>query len=360
MKMKTKTCKKCGNTVEVTAKYCQKCGSNEFIQKAEVVVQRSQPSTLHKLFYWDYDGQYMLSKSKLAGISAFLLLASMCVLSNAPVAIIVIGAIIGALIFFLGFAIHNLRSNPSKSKLDYNDYGFLQDLYHLLFFWQNKKTGQFVLSKTKIISHLIFLLFAAIACFLPTAKSLFAIILFGMFFEAPAFLIGYGIHKLTNPYPVNPKREIPKPKEMPKPKPEIKRPVETPGSVPEYMGYKSQIEDMIREYNVKEAHTRDLIEKRFEPPQLTYSRFIGVVDKSTKMFNHQSDSALTMINLANDYSPKIENEIKSKISVLRQIISKLDDLTNELVLTMEKSDDNEINSLFDDMSNLINSVNDYD
>ncbi|MBR3139986.1 MAG: hypothetical protein IKF11_03855, partial [Methanobrevibacter sp.] len=63
---------------------------------------------------------------------------------------------------------------------------------------------------------------------------------------------------------------------------------------------------------------------------------------------------------ANDYSPKIENEIKSKISVLRQIISKLDDLTNELVLTMEKSDDNEINNLFDDMSNLINSVNDYD
>ena len=122
----------------------------------------------------------------------------------------------------------------------------------------------------------------------------------------------------------------------------------------------SEIEDMISEYKVKEAHTRNLIEKRFEPPQLTYSRFIGVVDKSTKMFNHQSDSALTMINLANDYSPKIENEIKSKISVLRQIISKLDDLTNELVLTMEKSDDDEINSLFDDMSNLINSVNDYD
>ena len=360
MKMKTKTCKKCGNTVEVTARYCQKCGSNEFIEKAEVVVQKSQPSLVHKLFYWDYDGQYMLSKSKLAGISSFLLFASMCVLSDAPIAIIFFGAIIGALLFFLGFAIHNLISRPSKSKLEYNDYGFLTDLYHFLFFWQNKKTGQFVLSKTKIISHLIFLLFAVIASFMPTATSLFVVILFGIFFEVPAFIIGYGIHKLTNPYPVNPKREIPKPKEMPKPKPEIEKPVQTPGSVPEYMGYKREVEALIKEYKVKETHTRDLIEKRFEPPQLTYSRFIGVVDKSTKMFDHQSDSALTMINLANDYSPKIENEIKSKISILRQIIAKLDDLTNELVLTMEKSDDDEINNLFDDMSNLINSVNDYE
>ena len=359
MKMKTKTCKKCGNKVEVTARYCQKCGSNEFIEKAEVMVQKSQPSVIHKLLYWDYDGQYIMSKSKFAGISTFLLFSIVSISSGAPGAVILFAAVFGALVYFLGFAIHNLRSKPSKSKLDYNDYGFLQDLYHFLFFWQNKKTGQFVLSKTKIISHLVFLLFVTIAALTPV-PNLLAIIIIGLIFEVPTFLIGYGIHKLTNPYPVNPKREIPKPKEMPKPKPEIKRPVETPGSVPEYMGYKSQIEDMISEYKVKEAHTRDLIEKRFEPPQLTYSRFIGVVDKSTKMFNHQSDSALTMINLANDYSPKIENEIKSKISVLRQIIAKLDDLTNELVLTMEKSDDDEINNLFDDMSNLINSVNDYD
>ena len=359
MKMKTKTCKKCGNTVEITAKYCQKCGSNEFVQKTEVIVHQSQPSRVHKLLYWDYDGQYILSKSKLAGISSFILIALMSVITMDLLSLI-LGAIIGALVFFLGFAIHNLMPKPSKSKLDYNDYGFLTDLYHFLFFWQNKKTGQFVLSKTKIISHLVFLLFAVIASFMPFSINLFAVVLFGLVFEVPTFIIGYGIHKLTNPYPVNPKKEIPKPKEMPKPKPAIEKPVQTPGSVPEYMGYKSEVEALIKEYKIKEAHTRDLIEKRFEPPQLTYSRFIGVVDKSTKMFNHQSDSALTMINLANDYSPKIENEIKSKISVLRQIISKLDDLTNELVLTMEKSDDDEINNLFDDMSNLINSVNDYE
>ena len=93
---------------------------------------------------------------------------------------------------------------------------------------------------------------------------------------------------------------------------------------------------------------------------MTYTRFIGVVDKSTKMFNTQVDSAMTMINLASEYSPKIENEVNSKIGIMEIIIDKLDDLTNELVLTMEKSSDEDVNNLFEDMSDLINSVNDYD
>ena len=67
-----------------------------------------------------------------------------------------------------------------------------------------------------------------------------------------------------------------------------------------------------------------------------------------------------MINLANEYSVKIEEEIKSKITIMKNITSKLDDLTNELVLTIDKSDDEDINNLFDDMSNLIKSVSDYD
>ena len=52
--------------------------------------------------------------------------------------------------------------------------------------------------------------------------------------------------------------------------------------------------------------------------------------------------------------------IYRKITIMKNITSKLDDLTNELVLTIDKSDDEDINNLFDDMSNLIKSVSDYD
>ena len=93
---------------------------------------------------------------------------------------------------------------------------------------------------------------------------------------------------------------------------------------------------------------------------MTYTRFIGVVDRSKKLFDNQSESALTMINLASEYSPKIENEIKNKIKVLENISSKLDDLTNELVLTMSEGNDEDINNLFDEMSDLVKSVKDYE
>jgi hypothetical protein len=67
-----------------------------------------------------------------------------------------------------------------------------------------------------------------------------------------------------------------------------------------------------------------------------------------------------MINLASEYSPKIENEIKNKIDILENISSKLDDLTNELVITMSEGSDEDINNLFDEMSDLVKSVKDYE
>ena len=84
MKMKTKTCAKCGNKVDVTSKFCPKWGSSEFRQTA-VVVKEDNPTLVHKLFYWNYDGYYMLAKSKLAGIASFFVFASMVFLAGAPV-----------------------------------------------------------------------------------------------------------------------------------------------------------------------------------------------------------------------------------------------------------------------------------
>lgn len=257
---------------------------------------------------------------------------------------------------------HKIISHPSKAKLKHNDNGLIVDLIHLLLFWQNKKTGEFVLSKTKIISHVIFILCALWGVTL-SPPSFIAVVFFGLLFEIPVFLIGYAIHKFTNPYPVNPPKKVSKPKEMPKSKPVIPKPANDDVDVDvvsEYEEYKNQVLELQREYDLKDNHARELIEKRFAPPQLTHTKFMGVVDKSKALFAKQSDSTLTMINLASEYSPKIESEIQNRIGVLKNISSKLDDLTNELVITMSEGNDDDIHNLFDEMSDLVKSVKDYE
>lgn len=354
--MNEKTCKNCGTKVEISTKYCQNCGGSEFITGNPPAVPKGKPSLVHKLFYWDYDGYYVLSKSKLMGFGVFLITLSIATPSLLP-GVIIVGLIFGLIVFLIGYIIHMFLSHPSKAKITHNDYGFIRDFINLLFYWQNKNTGEYVLSKTKIISHIIFVLFVILSVVLKS-PSLFASILLGLIFEVPAFLIGSGLHKLTNPNPVNPPKQVSKPKEIPKSKPVIEN--KQNNIVPEYLKYKIKIEELKKQYTLKEKQTRDLIEKRFTPPQLTYTRFISVVDKSTDLFTKQSGSALTMIDIATEYSAKIDSEIQSKITILTDIIDKLDDLTNELVITMDDSDDEEINNLFDDMSDLIKSVKDYE
>jgi predicted nucleic-acid-binding Zn-ribbon protein len=122
----------------MAGKFCPKCGSSEFRQTA-VVVKEDNPTLVHKLFYWNYDGYYMLAKSKLAGITSFIFFASMVFLAGAPPMMFLFGAVIGALVFLLGIGLHNLVSKPSKAKREYNDYGFITDLKHFLLFWQDKK-----------------------------------------------------------------------------------------------------------------------------------------------------------------------------------------------------------------------------
>lgn len=359
MKMKTKTCAKCGKIMDENIKYCQNCGSSEFIGTEVVKARQSKPSLVHSLLYWEYDGYYLLAKSKILSIIIFLILSSISIMRNAG-GVIFLSLIIALIIFLVGYIIHKIISHPTKAQLEYNDNGVLVDLSHFFLFWQNKKTGEYVLSKTKIICHIIFILFAAWGSTL-NPPSFFAILLFGGVFEIIAFLIGTGIHKLTNPYPVNTKKTVTKQKELPKKEPAPPKPeVNEVDVIPEYEGYRNHINELRDEYALKDKHARELIDKRFEPPQLTHTRFMGVVDKSNELFTKQSESALTMIDLASEQSDKIENEIKSRIKVLENISSKLDDLTNELVINMSDDNDEDIHNLFDEMSDLVKSVKDYE
>jgi hypothetical protein len=84
------------------------------------------------------------------------------------------------------------------------------------------------------------------------------------------------------------------------------------------------------------------------------------VDKSAELFKKNMDSAYTMINLASEYSPRIAGEVESKIDILKAIIQKLDDLSNELVLNEDLSKKEDVDNLISEMDDLIQSVKNYD
>ncbi|MBR3139467.1 MAG: hypothetical protein IKF11_01180 [Methanobrevibacter sp.] len=138
---------------------------------------------------------------------------------------------------------------------------------------------------------------------------------------------------------------------------------ETSKSPDSFNVYKSQIKDLKKLYEFKETNVRQLIEKRFEPPQITHARFISTVDNCTELFNNQVDVALNMMDLATEHTPEIDREIESKIDVLKSLIEKIDALSNELILNIGESEsqtDDNVKSIIEDMENLIDSVDEYE
>ena len=125
--------------------------------------------------------------------------------------------------------------------------------------------------------------------------------------------------------------------------------------------YEKQVNDLKQLYEVKEKLAVDMIGKRFSPSEITYDKFISSLKSCSNLFYEQSESTLNIINLATDNTPKVEYEIKNRIDILKLIIEKVDELTNELVLNMSSLDSNsdEIRYLVEDMEKLIKSVKDY-
>ena len=131
-------------------------------------------------------------------------------------------------------------------------------------------------------------------------------------------------------------------------------------TVHEFDEYERQLEDIKNEYYKKDSRARELIEKKFEPPQMTYTKFISVVDSSTKLFNQEADNISNIIRLASEDSPRIESEIKSKFNTLNSISDKLDGLIDELVLSLDPAGNDDVEGLLGDMENLIDSIKNYD
>lgn len=125
--------------------------------------------------------------------------------------------------------------------------------------------------------------------------------------------------------------------------------------------YGKEINTLKLVFDIKEKSVRELIYKRFTPPQITYDKFIAVVDSSHKLFYHQMDAANNIVNMAAEDTPRVQKEIENKITAMKTIIDRIENLTNELVINMsnENNSNQDVENLLNDMENLIDSVKEY-
>lgn len=109
-------------------------------------------------------------------------------------------------------------------------------------------------------------------------------------------------------------------------------------------------DDLFLLFESKEKIAREMIEKRFPAPQLTNTKFNAVLDNCKEVVESQ-------IEILNALTPtdKTKYEIDSRKKLIKQLIGKVDDLTNELIL----SEENNIEDVIEDMDNLISSVKEY-
>lgn len=112
----------------------------------------------------------------------------------------------------------------------------------------------------------------------------------------------------------------------------------------------SDIDNLFLLFESKEKVSREMIEKKFPAPQLTNSKFNAVLDNCRNVVESQ-------IEVLNALTPteKTKPEIDSRKKLIKQIINKIDDLTNELIL----SEENNMEEVVEDMDSLINSVKEY-
>lgn len=103
-------------------------------------------------------------------------------------------------------------------------------------------------------------------------------------------------------------------------------------------------------FESKEKNARKMIERKFPAPQMTNTKFNAIIDECKKEVESQ-------IAILNALTPtiKTKHEIASRKKLIKQLISKIDDLTNELILFEE----NNIEDIIDSMDELINSVKNY-
>ena len=131
--------------------------------------------------------------------------------------------------------------------------------------------------------------------------------------------------------------------------------------IPQFKPYNTEINDLKNTFDQKEENITNLIDKRFNKEELSYDRFSSVLENCHKIFYHQADSALNIIHLAPEYSERLDESVKGKISILESIIDEMNALIEEFILLdgSDEQSEEDLKEMFDNMDNLIGSVKDY-
>ena len=130
---------------------------------------------------------------------------------------------------------------------------------------------------------------------------------------------------------------------------------------PSFKPYIIEINELNKQYGLKSKNLSELINKRFSSSDITYERFMNVLKSSNTIFEKESTAAVDIIRLSGHSSPNILKAVEEKTNVLKSIIAKVDELTEELILKSagNEKDEQDLKGLVEDMEDLIDSVKDY-
>lgn len=188
---KLKICKNCGEKVNVASNFCPQCKSESF----------NEISTLENikyiLFYWQVDGGYVLSKTKVITLLIYIscvidwfICGSYAILGDTLTAVALLA---------VGFALHKILKNdkPSENVVKNTDTGLINDLIHLFFYWQDKETGLYDISMTKIIALIASIMLGLYYDITIGNTSIMRTFGASLVVAVPTFTVGYIIHRFS-------------------------------------------------------------------------------------------------------------------------------------------------------------------
>lgn len=390
---KVKICQKCGSKINKYHVKCPDCGSRsiEYMNVKDYLKIKENKAKLlhsneieenilnddsstsnnvinfieHKLFYYKYDEGFLFSRSKFITILIVILLLIEFFPGYFYWSSFVWFLIISIIVYYSGRLAHNVAQDGEdiNSKIEIMGDNLKNNILHFLFYWRNEETIQYKLSKTKIFSLLIYVINVLYQT-ITSNSFLFALFISLLPFLL-ALLVGSVIHyrffdnnneKETNPFKKEPKVKTIKNKQKKIKENRILKVKDN--SI--FKSYENEILDLKSNFIIKQDTARELIEKRFPSPQITNTKFNSIVDECGEIFDEKYEVILTIIKSTNEYSSKLDDEIKTNINVLIEINNKLDKLTNELLINISETKNNDVNNLFYEVDMLIDSIKDYE
>jgi len=109
---------------------------------------------------------------------------------------------------------------------------------------------------------------------------------------------------------------------------------------------RTQIPILKEEFDKREKKLSQIIEKRFLPSSITYSKFMAIVNDAHEKFYYHADSVLNILKACVHFNYKIEDKVYKKFKILESIINKMDQLYIELRFdTLKKATEDNYNNL---------------